>query len=278
MSLHKSRNIICFILSIFVAIGSVLSIAIGVFSATLCNGEFMSNFLCSSYTMEQCTEAFTQDLAVLELESGIPAQVFETAVEDDYATAITLIQSIYSTGQSTSTTNELTNSFQELCTEYLDGNNIAYNKDDIQATAEKATELYMSNFQISQGDEISLYASDLKTKTSGIVALGLLLIALPIFTAFVLFEKKEKLIAQILSYVTTMGVTNILLSIVAFVASFFIKSSITPAIFGEALLTTIRTDIAIIAVIGIALTAIGIIVAIRTNSKTIEKRLATGIE
>ncbi|MCM1285966.1 MAG: hypothetical protein NC213_05665 [Acetobacter sp.] len=272
MELKKARNLLCIFFSIIAAIGAILTVGTLVTYSTLCNSRYMSNKLNSKSIVNQLDASYDAKLQALSAETGIPLRVFQAA-KNEFISTETNVQRLFSEQDATMFSEDKTEIYERICTEYLDGNGIKYNKADIHMTAEKASSIYSSCYGISNGQALSDFISTFKSKVTGFTALGLLLMIIPFVIVLMLFTKNEKLFAQLLNYVTACGFALILFGLSGLVFGIGSEIMINPEIYANAIIRVIKTDFLISLIIGIAVSVFGIITAIKTNSKIIENRI-----
>lgn len=272
MSFQKARNIICIILCAVTALGAVLTVGAFIFSSTLCSSEFMEKRLMSKAVISKCDESYNARLEALSQETGIPVHVFKAA-SDKFVIAENAVQRLYSGQDTTMFSNDKTEVFEKLCTEYVEGNELKYSKNEITAAAEKATQIYADCYGIADSQPIYDFITSLKNRSSGIMALGLLLIVVPAAVAMMLFSKHEKLLAQLLSFLTASGFAITLSGAVGLIFGIGTNTLITPEIYAKAISQAVRFDFAVILIIGIAVSAAAIFFAVKTNDRIIEKRI-----
>lgn len=272
MELKKARNLLCVLFAVITAIGAILTVGTIVTSATLCSSRYMSNKLNSKSIVSQLDASYDAQLQALSAESGIPLRVFQAA-KNEFISAETNVQRLFSEQDATMFSEDKTEVFEKLCMEYLDGNGIKYKKADVHLTAEKASSIYSACYGISNGQALSDFINTFKSKTIGFTALGLLLLIIPFVVDLMLFTRNEKLFAQLLNYVTVCGFSLILFGLAGLIFGIGSDIMISPEIYANAIAKVIRTDFLITMIIGIAVSALGIITAVKTNSKIIEKRI-----
>ena len=144
MRLDTSRRIIATILEIVIAVSTVIFLISVIMTFTTADKNFFINQFATPALEAECNAQLNMKYEALSNETSIPARVFERVTED-YPTDEALRQaalSVFSEENETLYSENKINYFYELSVEYLDGNEISYNKDDIKRAAEQAAKIY----------------------------------------------------------------------------------------------------------------------------------------
>lgn len=272
MDLKKARNLLCVLFSVITAMGAILLVGTVVASATLCNSKYMSNRLNSKSIVNQLDASYEAQLQALSAETGIPLAVFQAA-KNEFISTETNVQRLFTEQDATMFSEDKTETYEKLCTEYLDGNGIKYKKEDVHMAAEKASSIYSSCYGMSNGQALSDFITTFKSKATGFTALGLLLMLIPFVMVLMLFTKNEKLFAQLFNFATACGFALILFGAAGLIFGIGSDIMLSPEIYAKAVARVIKTDFLIDIIIGILVSVLGIISAVKINKKIIEKRL-----
>ena len=144
MRLDVSRRIVSLILEIIIAICTITFLISALTTFTAADKNYFINNFASEDLVRECNNQLNMKYEALSSETGIPARVFER-VKEDYPTDEALRQaalSVFSEENETLYSENKVNYFYELSMEYLDGNEITYEKDDVKRAAEKAARIY----------------------------------------------------------------------------------------------------------------------------------------
>ena len=144
MRLDVSRAIISTLLEIAIALSVIVFSISVIMTFTVADQNYFINQFASQELVSVCNSQLNMKYEALSSETGIPARVFER-VKEDFPTDEALRQaalSLFSEENETLYSENKVNYFYELSMEYLDGNEITYNKDDIKRAAEKAARIY----------------------------------------------------------------------------------------------------------------------------------------
>lgn len=271
MDLRKSRKIICAILTLVMAIGAIMSVGTAVFKYTVCRSTFMEKFLLSDKITQKCDESYNAALETLEEETGIPARIFQAA-EEKFILTETAVDRMYNNQDASMYNNDKIEIYEKLCREYLDGNKISYDSKAVHKAAEKAAEIYSDCYGISDSKSIYMFISNINQKSTGVIALGLLFVMLPIAVILVLFTKKERLFTQLFASLSCSGFSLVLFGIVGIAAGIGKGIMITPQIYADAIVRAIRLDFVFIIIVGAVISALSVYGAVKLHKKIVEKR------
>ncbi|MGN0521694.1 MAG: hypothetical protein ACI4IQ_03545, partial [Eubacterium sp.] len=128
-------------MSLLVA-GNILFFGSALVKNTLCSADFLKRTFLTQDLKEQCEKNFESRMNALELDSLIPVRVFETVSKVDDETSEDAIDRLFGEHDTSLYTADRVETFEELCKEYLDGNGIKYNEEQVQNTAVRATQIY----------------------------------------------------------------------------------------------------------------------------------------
>lgn len=272
MDLRKSRKIICVLLTFIMAVGALISVGTAVFKYTVCRNAYMEMFLLSDNMIQQCDDSYNSALEALEEETGIPAEVYQTA-NDKFILTETAVSRMFSNQNASMYSNDKIEIYEKLCREYLDGNKISYDSTAIHNAAEKAAEIYSDCYGISNSESLYLFINNVQQHGTGVIALGMLFIMLPIAAILILFKKKERLLTQFFASVSCSGFSLVLFGIVGLVAGIGKGIMITPGIYAKAFENAIMLDFVFIIIVGAVVSALAVYGAVKTNDKITEKRI-----
>jgi uncharacterized membrane protein YgdD (TMEM256/DUF423 family) len=255
MSLNKSRRIITFLLSLVMAIGVILFTCSQTVYYTICNENYMTKVFSSDKLNTQCEESFLDKIEAVSAQSNIPTRVFEAILDENAPPSKTAVQRMFDGNDATLYSDDLVAQFQDLCVEYLDGNEISYNSEMVHRTAESAAKAYSESFGINDiAVGMSFVSSTLKIygKFSSI---GLLLFVAS-FTAFLfLFSDKKRTYRALYSAFTATGGALFLIGIIGIIISASSHPAVNPQIYADALVRAVCGTFTVIFAVGLLITA-----------------------
>lgn len=194
MGLKKTRNILSLILSVIIAASTVITTFAFVLNITYGTSSYFINNLITDELVSACDEQLSLKYEVLAEKSGIPARVFET-VKSDSGTRNSMelaVSNLFGEESSTLYSEERVNYFYKLCTEYLDGNEIEYKKENIRLVGTEAARIYSDCVGIHGAEEIGKFLSRYKQTSARIVSAGAITITICIILSILLYKKKEE--------------------------------------------------------------------------------------
>lgn len=258
MSLTKSRKILSVILTVLIALGGILFFSSSLIKYTLCSEAYMTKIFSSDSLYSQCRDNFTDRTAVIEARSGIPAEVFETILDNRTPAGKTAVQRIF-TGNNASLYDEaLVDEFEELCLEYLNGNSVKYDKEQVHNTAMYAAEVYSDCFGIQNCGRIQAFISNTNSQYGKYASTGLLLLTVSIALLLILFTKKDYVLRVIYSAFTATGLSLFLIGICALIFGLANELMVEPHHYADALTRAVNIIFVIASVTGTVITALAI--------------------
>lgn len=195
----------------------------------------------------------------LALKSGIPARVFrnienETSVENTLRSSVHNFYNHIDTEAAKSTKAEY---FYNLCVEYLEGNNLTYNKQDIENTAYEAAEIYENCLGLSNTEHLIDFADGVQNDAPR-AALGLLVSAFVLGAFFfVLYKSKNRALSYISTSVSVSGVTLAFISVISLIFKVGTHFAMTPSAYYNAMCSVIRLFYLLLFAVGALLVLIG---------------------
>lgn len=262
MNLKKTRAVISLIIVAIITISSVCMLSSLTLEFSLASQKFLSSHLISSSIANECNKQLNLKYDALEAESGIPARVFKMAMET-YSTAenlITASENIFNEEAAELYSNERIDYFYNLCTEYLDGNDIKYNESDIRRTAEKATLIYSETVGVHNTEAIAQYLTSFRnncTKATSIAMVSMLMCAILLVA---LYSKRNFALSYFASGIAGGGLATAVGAIIALIFQIGTKISISPAIYQNRVASMVRMYFAYLMLAGIVLCAIGSVI------------------
>lgn len=258
MSLSKSRKILCFFLTLLIAAGSILFFGTAITKSTVLSQRYMNYIFDKCNVNEQCEKVFKQQITVLEAQSGVPARVFDAVYKTNDISNSSALTRLYSSDNPDLYSENQIEQFESLCKEYLEGNNMQYDKTLIHNTAVKAAQAYSDCFGLKNTDSIANFISTVNNNYLHFLSIGALLVALPIILLLVLFRRSREIMFNIFAAFTLSGLTFTVSGIASLIAKVAQNLDISPQIYQVAFGTAAKGACIVSIVLGVLLTAISV--------------------
>ncbi len=204
MELSATRKLLAVIISVIIAFSTALTITSFAIGSTLASQSFFKKNAVTGELISQCEAQLSAKYKTLEAQSGIPADVFET-IKLEYPIGNSLntaFQNVFSSENPELYNDALVDHFEKLCTDYLDGNHLKYNKTYIRNTATEAAEIFSDTVGLHNMGTASDKMSALKDASSLVTMFALVLLAVSIVLIFMLFSKRKSGYVYIFSSIT----------------------------------------------------------------------------
>ncbi|MCC8073214.1 MAG: hypothetical protein LIO62_03720 [Clostridiales bacterium] len=270
MSLKATRNILCFFLSFIIVLGGICFVGALTVNCTLVSQSYMKSILASDKILAECNDNFQKQLEALADESNIPSRVFE-AVETVDDTTDLAVDRLFEGNDTTLFMESKVELFESLCKEYLDGNEIAYDEEDIHNTAVRAAEIYADSFGLKNTDEARNFIVTVQENATGIASTGLLALVLGVGMLLIMFKSKTDSAERIFSAFTAMGVTLFLAGLVSLISGFGQGAHIYPEIYSQAIDTAVIGVWIIITACGAIITGASVFASVQIYKKRVGK-------
>lgn len=255
MSLTKSRKILSVLLSFLIAIGGIMFFGAEITEYTLCNENYMTKVFSSNSLASQCRQNFDERIEVISAKSGIPSRVFEAVFENNAPGIKTAVQRMFSNNNAYLYSEDLVSQFEELCTEYLDGNQISYNKTEVHNAAEYAALVYSDCFGIQNSQEIMSFVEKVDAHYGKYASAGLLFIAVATAMFLIIYSRREDTIRVISTAFTALGASLFLIGICGIIFGFGNSPMLSPQIYSDALARAVDGAFSVAVIIGAIITA-----------------------
>ena len=193
MNLNTSRKIISNILHLVIAFSTVAFLLSLVMTFTAADQNFFVNQFASASLVSECNNQLNAKYEALASETNIPARVYER-VKTDFPTDEALRQaalSVFSEENETLYSNNKINYFYELSVEYLEGNDMSYNEEDIQRSAQKAAEIYSEVVGLHNMGMVQARLADFSSKFPKVTIFSFVIV-LVCFPAMMIMYKNKK--------------------------------------------------------------------------------------
>lgn len=273
MSLSKSRKIICFLLSVIMVISAGLFTGIEMISNTLCSEKYIEKVFSSKSVMSECEENYKTRIGILAKDSLIPERVFFAADENNTGQNENAVNKFFGGHDSTLYSNNRVETYEKLCVEYLEGNNIEYNKSEIHNVAEKAANIYADSFGLKNTEEIKAFIDKVNALSPKMTSFALLLLTVCIIIIFFMFSKKRDAAEVYCSAGTALGFTFIFTGITALIFGIGNNPKVTPQAYAKAISLAVNGDFAILIIIGILICAMSLTGSVRICKRRQKERV-----
>lgn len=268
MSLRKTRKALSVLLAVIMVIGGNLVFGAELVRLTLCNEDYLSYVVLNSSFTDECEENFRNYTNVLSAQSGIPAQVFETAVDSERINA-EIIHTLFDSGDIFY--EDMTVKFEELCLEYLNGNNIKYDETMLRNTAQAAADAYADCFNLSNMQDAKAFINHVNSEHGKYTSIGLLLITVSVFLLFILFSKRSNFLKAVYTGLISLGVTMIFIALAGLIFNVGGSPHLAPELYANAVSKAVDGTFIIALIFGVIITAFSVVASLY-NHKLIEKK------
>lgn len=276
MNLRKSRSVISLLVTLLFSVSLTCALTAVFINITFASSSFMEKRFVTKNLVQECEAQLDLQFEVLSVKSGIPARVFknienETSVENALKSSV---HSVYSHIDTQAAKDTKAQYFYNLCIEYLDGNNLSYNKQDIENSAAEAADIYDKCLGMSNTEHLIDFVDGVKLNAPS-AALGLFAWMF-IFGAlfFVIYKNKKRAFSYVSTGISVSGVTFVLVSAVSLIFKISTRFAMTPAAHYYAMCSVIRLFFIIIFAAGMLLILVGTVgnIMIYNNQKKKERR------
>ena len=206
----NTRKIISVILTIIISVSSVIMLSSLVLMMTFSRPSFIENHFVNDKIALACEEQLDIKYNALSAESGIPSRVFEM-VKEDYNTseAVELaVTNLFSEDNESFYSKDRVNYFENLCREYLDGNDISYSDDNVHRVAEKATKIYSNTVGVHNVSVIRDNLSAYNNACSRVMSTAFVIAVFAGALLYVLYKRKANALSFIASGLAGGGVAT----------------------------------------------------------------------
>lgn len=256
MSSKSTRRALSFIISVLITIGSILLVGTQLINNTLCSQSYMNKVFSSDCVKSKCTENFMTNIEALSAQSGIPARVFQAALNNEYIFRETAVDKLFLGNDASLFSNDKIELFENLCIEYLDGNSIEYNEDDIHTTAVKAARIFADSYGFKETQFLNTFISKVKNMSPKFVSSGALIISIGIILIIMLYAKRMDIVRNFCYSFVTAGFAFMFIGAAGLIFRVWNKLQISPQFYCDAIGRVVITDFVAILVIGVLIICI----------------------
>lgn len=257
MGLSQTRKIISCILAVLTALMTAALIISSVLGFTLSSRAFTERVIAKGELVSQCEKQLDSKYASLEAESGIPSRVF-LQVKTDYSISDSLkraIESAYNGENATLYNQGIVDYFSKLCTEFLEGSKLEYNKNDVERTAKKAAEIYSETVGIHGAEVFAKHMRAVKDIGAKCGLVSFMVILLAMLITVVIYSSKTKGLMYVAAGLTGGGLATALSGVLCFAFRVWRKIILQPEVFAQAVRNTVKTGILLTIPAGLAVAA-----------------------
>lgn len=258
MTLSKSRKIICFILTLLIAVGSILFFGTVITKTTVLSQKYMNYIFDKCNVNEQCEKEFKEQISVLEAQSGVPSRVFDAVYKTNDISNSSALTRLYNQDNPDLYSDNQIEQFEALCKEYLEGNNMQYDEKLIHNTAVKAAQAYSDCFGLKNTESIADFIATVNNNYLHFISIGALLVVLPVILLLILFRRSREIMFNIFAAFTLSGLTFTISGIASLIAKVAQNPNISPQIYTAAFATAAKGACIVSIVFGVLLTAISV--------------------
>ncbi|MBQ9531975.1 MAG: hypothetical protein IJR70_07875 [Eubacterium sp.] len=257
MDLGLSRRIIAVILETVMAISTIVFLISVIMTFTAADKNYFINSFANQDLVQECNNQLNMKYEALASETNIPARVFER-VEQDYPTDEALRQaalSVFSEENETLYSENKISYFYELSVEYLDGNEITYNEEDVKRSAEKAARIYSDTVGLHNTGGIETKINDFSRKypRATIISFVIAFVCFP--SIMIMYKKKKEGYLVAIGGILTGTVATALGSLLAVIFKLGGGINILPEIHKQSMISTTTKDFLILAFLSAVLSA-----------------------
>lgn len=192
MRFKTARKVFSVLLVIVTVIGGCVFTGAILVKNTLCSQKIITRAFSQDYIQEAGKKNFENKTALLSAKSNIPERVFYTALKKDTFDSGSAIERFFENHDTTLNSNAQTKLFEDMCREYLDGNNIDYDEEQIHLTALRATEIYSESYGLKNTESAKEFIEKVNTNSQKYISAGLLLASVSLLTILMLYNHKKK--------------------------------------------------------------------------------------
>lgn len=259
MNLKKTRSIVSLLITLIFSLSLSCAVSAMLVHATFANSSFMEKRFVTDALAGECEAQLETQFEALSVKSGIPARVFRN-IENEITVKETLrvsVHSFYSHIDTRAAQATKADYFYNLCTEYLEGNNLSYNEQDIRNAAVEAAAIYKSCLGFSNTEHLIDFTDNVQENAPRAV-FGLLAGTLVMgFLFFVIFKSRNRAFSYIAAGFSVSGVSLVFISLASLIFKVGTGFVMTPQAHYDALCSVIRLFFLFLLAAGIVFTAAG---------------------
>lgn len=259
MGLKNTRKILSVILAVMVAVSSAVMIFSFTLSATLSTKTFVVDNLANDKTAAACEAQLNAKFDALEAKSAIPARVFKM-IETDFPTSSSLAlaaSNLFGAESSTLYSQDKVDYFYKLCTEYLEGNEIRYKKENVKRVSEEAAKIYSDCVGLHNLEALRDYLPVFNKNCAKIASAALLITMLCLMLLTILYNDKIGAYTYFASALSAGGISVSLACILCVLTKLSSAFVYTPQIYQQSIASMANKYFVITAFAGLILFVLG---------------------
>lgn len=254
MSLKSTRKILSVIFIFIIAAGGCLFAGTSTLRGTLCSESYMQKHFTSDKVLEQCQKNFDSRIEALSEKSGIPVRAFEAVNNFDEIKSDSPVRRLFGGHDTTLYTKDTVERFEQLCTEYLDGNSIKYDKALVHNTANEAAEIYADCFGLKNTEGLTSFVDSFYNSFEKLLSISFLMMIIPIVLLFLIYKKVYDIFQIVFSAFTAEGIALIFIGAAGLLFKWG-TADIYPQIYAQAAGNVVKGIFVILMLLGAVLTA-----------------------
>lgn len=277
MSLKKSRNIISVILTIVLAFSLAAGSSVFLIKETFANSAFIDRALITDELAAECEKQLNLQFDALALKSGIPSRVF-TNIETDNSVKDTLkysVSLIFSDESGKVMLENRKEYFYNMCAEYLDGNNIAYNDEDIERTALEAAQIYLGVCTVQNYKQLSVAAEAISQTAPKFSFAAIVTMVICAVLLLFLYSGKNESFGYIGSGISASGIALVFIALLSLITGCGKGILITPQAYYDAYCSALHIFYAFMILLGILEAVAGTVILINVQTASDRKKRRT---
>ncbi|MDD6728727.1 MAG: hypothetical protein PUE08_05865 [Eubacteriales bacterium] len=258
MSLKATRKILSVICIVIIAAGGCLCASATAVKTTLCSESYMQKHLTSDKVMAQCKKNFDDRIEALAVKSSIPVRAFEAVSNFSEITSDSPVRRLFDGHDTTLYTKDTIEKFEQLCTEYLDGNSIKYDKKLVHNTADEAAKIYADCYGLKNTDGLAAFIYNFNDNYESIVSVSFLMMILPVVLIFLLYKRPSDVMLRVFSAFTAEGITLIFTGAMCLILKLGRSPNIYPLIYAQAVGNVFKSVFVFMMIAGFIIAALSI--------------------
>lgn len=254
MGLKITRKILCVILSCAVAVSTMLVLASFVLNSTLGSQSFYIKNIVTSEIAADCEAQLDAEYEALAVESGIPARVFQM-VKNSTSTMESLqmaVENLFSDESADLYSQNKVEYFYNLCTEYLEGNGVAYSEASVRIVAEKAARIYSDCVGIHNADMLKTFIPKFSRSCSKTGSAALVVIVGALILMCLLYSKRENAFAYTIAGIVGGAIATTLGSVISIIAKVGSAISVSPIAYQQSFIDMTRKSFLMLLLVSFA--------------------------
>ncbi len=265
MKMTRSRGILASIFQVIMACCTAVLIFSFVMNLTVSSDRYYTSRFPSSAVAADCDKQLEMKFGELSNESGFPPRVFMMITQDTptVQNVKEAMSNAISSGDGSIYSQNLKDYFYNLCKDYATGNNISCSEESLNATAEKATQLYCETVSVTGFENIEQSRSDLKHKVTLAQFVSFVVLLVCAFSTVLIYSRKRLSFTRILSAIEGGGLSTIFASLLVYLIKPVMSLDIEPLAYRESFSNMAGSYFITTALVAAAIVAVSVIIMVR---------------